>query len=207
MNSLSPVGGDALCKIPEDPTSKEPCHLLALPPELRRMIFHQIFGSITVYLRSIPDAQDKHDTYRTWNNVLEWNNPCPPVLRVNHQLRDEALEVVLQNCVLDIWGSNGQGFFKSLPKAAAQIKHVAIAWDRCEFADYIYSCSPFDSCVQHSFRRQLLSGPEHTPTTSAVTSTDSQTDNILYSIRHKPLLRQPPISRNPLHRLRPSNQV
>lgn len=152
---ILPPTQDVLCHESENSVSRQPCHLLALPPELRRMMFYQIFGSITVYLRSIPDAQDEQGTFRTWNNVLEWNNHCPSLLRVNHQVRDEALEAVLQNCVLDIWGSNGSDFFRSLPKVAPQIKHVTIAWDRCELTDYTFPAVRLISVYRTTFHRQL----------------------------------------------------
>lgn len=107
------------------------CGLLDLPVELRYMIFRRLLGSIVLYLRNLP--QD--DGYGRWQSSVEWTNPCPELLLVNRQIRDEALQVILQSCVLDLWGLNfyNSFFFKNLPKASIHIRHVAINFDRCEF--------------------------------------------------------------------------
>lgn len=111
-----------------------PCHLLNLPFEIRELILQWIYGSITVYLRSKPPDPSSNKRYTAWTNAVEWNNPCPDLLRVNRQLHDEALRTTLQNCVLDIWGTSRleESFLRYLPTAAGQIRHLAITFERCK---------------------------------------------------------------------------
>lgn len=142
LNSQTQAGEDRAQNIAEIEAYTGPCHLLNLPLEIRELILCWLYDAVIVYLRTQPPDEE---TGIRRDDVIEWENHCAALLLVNRQLREEALHIVLQSCVLDIWGSSAYNiyFLRNLPKAAGQIRNIAITFDRCELC----ICTPsFFSC-------------------------------------------------------------
>lgn len=134
MSALANMEGGVFQDISQ--ASRNPSLFLSLPVEIRLMIFKQIFGSIIIYVRTLSQLLPPPFIYGAILNrcILERNIPYSALLLVSRQVRGEALDAILQNCVLDIWGSPvyNPRFFTYLPKGFSRIRHLATTFDRCE---------------------------------------------------------------------------
>lgn len=116
-------------------------HLLVLPLEVRELILHHLYGSIVI---SLWNQRALCPEIGTWTNIVQFQNPCPSLLLVSRQLRNEALHAILRSCVLDVWGHAlfRASLLRGILQLTSQIRFLATP------LTHFYSILPFI----HSFR-------------------------------------------------------
>lgn len=93
----------------ESATSTGTCRLLALPAELRELIW---LHTVTEWTPAPEDKHDKHTSPQRRSRILEkrpirmdrFNRPLPPAItRVSHQLQAETLALYYQENIFECW--------------------------------------------------------------------------------------------------------